>query len=207
MASVKVWLGGEGPNEIGDRNRNGGTRRGALEALLLRLEEAGWEVAGGAQWKSLRRYRAGAARGKVSHEDERNVIKLALQAKERGCEVVAFSRDVDVDHRREEAVDEGIEKAQAAYEGLAIIGGVAKPAIEGWILALHGIRDTDRLSRAKAKTALEEQDVSLKSTEDYVAVAETADLEKLPSGCDSLCTWIRRAREELGAAIRGRKPL
>lgn len=37
MVAVKVWLAGEGPSEIGNRD-TGGDRVGVLEALLRRIE-------------------------------------------------------------------------------------------------------------------------------------------------------------------------
>jgi hypothetical protein len=37
VVAVKVWLAGEGPSEIGNRD-TGGDRVGVLEALLRRIE-------------------------------------------------------------------------------------------------------------------------------------------------------------------------
>jgi hypothetical protein len=203
MVAVKVWLSGEGASDLGDRDKSNGQRQGSLEALLLRAEPRGWSVGGAIQWMAIRKYQAGAARGKFAHEDERNVRKLALIAKEAGCEVVAFTRDIDADHDREGGIEKGIERAGQMFDTLTIIGGVAKPALEGWILALLGERDTDRLSRKRANEMLEERELAGKQAEDYVEVIENADLEHLPPGCDSLRRWLERARAGLSKAIRG----
>ena len=96
---VKVWLGGDGPSEVGDRDR-GGDRVGALEALLRRVEPDGWRVAGATQWRFIRKFRVGAAVGNDTHGDIRNVAGLVNEAYEAGCEVVVFARDVDAEPAR-----------------------------------------------------------------------------------------------------------
>jgi len=45
MVAVKVWLGGEGPCELGTR-ADGGEEPGVIEALLVRLEPSGWGIDG-----------------------------------------------------------------------------------------------------------------------------------------------------------------
>jgi hypothetical protein len=203
MVAVKVWLSGEGASDLGDRDKPNGQRQGALEAMLLRVEPHEWLVGGAIQWMAIRKYQAGAARGKAAHEDERNVLKLALIAKEAGCEVVAFSRDIDADREREGGIEKGIERAKQMFDSLTIIGGAAKPALEGWILALLGERDTDSLSRKRTNELLAKQEIAGKRAEDYVAIIERADFEGLPPGCDSLQTWLKRAKAGLSKAIRG----
>jgi hypothetical protein len=202
MVAVKVCLSGEGSSEVGGDKPNG-QRRGALEALLLGIESVDWCVHHTIRWKDIRKYQAGGARGTVAHKDERNVLKLALMATEAGCEVVAFSRDVDADGEREGGIEKGIAQAGKQFESLTIIGGAAKPALEGWILALLGERGTDRLSRKRANEMLEERGIGDKQAEDYVEVIERANLAGLPSGCESLRTWLERARAGLSRAIRG----
>ncbi len=86
---------------------------------------------------------------------------------------------------------------------LEIIGGIARPALEGWLLALLGERDTDEMSRARANQRLAERDTSLKSSAAYVAVIEEASLESLPPGCDSLRDWLEVARAGLSRVIHG----
>lgn len=172
MVAVKVWLGGEGPCEIGTRG-DGGDQPGVLEALLLRLEPAGWIVGGAERWQYIRKYRAGSAlRAGRNHEDIHNVVGLALMAWEAACEVVAFARDTDADRERATAIEQGIAAAAGLFPMLVVVGGVARPAIEGWILALLGVRDTDGMSRQRTLDELAARDIDEKSPAAYVCVVE-----------------------------------
>ncbi len=196
----KVWLGGEGPSELGDRDQPQHTwqRGGALEALLRRVRQDGWQVHGATRWRALRKYQAGKARSATGHADERNTLALALVAKERGCDVVAFSRDLDADEGREAAIEAGIAGAQQSWPVLRIAGGVAKPALEGWLLALLGESRTDGLSRGRVAERLKEHGVVGKKAEDYVVLIEQADLEKGARGSMSLRQWLERSSAALG---------
>lgn len=199
---VKVWLGGDGPSEVGDRDR-GGERVGALEALLRRVEPAGWRVAGATQWRMIRKFRVGAAVGNDTHGDIRNVAGLVNEAYEAGCEVVAFARDVDAEPARVAVVSRAVAYAVALFPNVAVVGGCAVPALEGWILALVGVRDTEAMSRSRCTQLLAERDLGGKHAEDYVAVIDGAELERLPPGCDELAAWLARARDVLARVIRG----
>jgi hypothetical protein len=126
------------------------------------------------------------------------------EAYEAGCEVVAFSRDVDAEvDVRASAIRRGIDDAQKLFPLVAIIGGPAIPAIESWILALLGVRDSETMSRERANRELTLLGTSVKRPEDYVAVIEKQLLEPLPPGSTAFDTWIKRARSVLGDAIRG----
>lgn len=90
-----------------------------------------------------------------------------------------------------------------------VIGGVAKPAIEGWILALRAIPGTDDMSRSRAATHLAEQAIDLKSTDGYVGVVDEVRLGEsphfgLPSGSESLRAWLAMAHEVLNRLVHGR---
>ncbi|HEY4244909.1 MAG TPA: hypothetical protein VGM88_34075 [Kofleriaceae bacterium] len=191
---MSVWLAGEGNNELGIDDALGRRTGGALEALLRRVRADGWTREGSSVWARIQKYRVRGATER--HADFFNVAGLALYASDKRCNVLAFVRDEDGDENREEAV-----RAALAWvrENLAIevIGGVAKPALEGWILAMRGHRKTDELSRSKCKEHLEAAGVVLKDTRGYVAVIEAAELETLPEGCESLGRWLARARELL----------
>ncbi len=202
---VKVWLGGEGPSEIGDRDRPGGERVGAIEALLRKIEAEGWAVAGAVRWQHIRKFVVGAARGPGNHGDIHSVAGLLNMAYEAECAVVAFARDVDADEERATAIARGIVLAReyAHLRDLGVIGGPAIPALEGWILALLWVRDTEEMSRKKVNELLADRELGGKHAEDYVGVVEKADLGRLPPGCDALEAWIETARVVLGRAIRG----
>lgn len=199
---MKVWLGGEGASEIGDRDR-GGERVGALEGLLRRVEATGWRVEGATQWRHIRSYRLGKGIG-GDHNDRHRIAGVALMAWEAACEVVAFSRDTDAEPERAEAIEDGIAAAREMFPHVQIIGGAAKPALEGWIVALLGHRDSDALSRKACNERLREHDAQGKHAEDYVQIIESADLQRLPPGCASLERWLQRAATILGETIHGR---
>jgi len=143
---IKVFLGGEGNNDLGSRwYRPMGGQPGVVETLLRRVRPDGWRVAGAQDWKSIRKYRAGAARTRPDHEDTRNVLGLVLHAYEEACEMLAFVRDDDGDELREPAILQALETIatlgfadEYRYE-LAVVGGVARPTLEGWILCLLGV--------------------------------------------------------------------
>ena len=201
MPVVGVWLGGDGPSEIGDRDRKG-ARVGTIEALLTRIRATGWHVAGATQWRHIRKFKVGAARGRRNHGDIHNVAGLVNQAFEAGAGVVAFARDIDAEPSRVEAINLGIAFAMALFQDIEIIGGPAMPALEGWIVALLNIRGSDGMSRQRANETLEARDLGGKSAEAYVSVVESADLDRLPPGCDSLTEWLAKAREVLSRVAR-----
>ncbi|HSK05151.1 MAG TPA: hypothetical protein VK932_28070, partial [Kofleriaceae bacterium] len=191
--TAKIWIVGEGNNELGRYDRSGNRQRGVLEALLARVCESGWRCAGKTEWNHIQKFRAGGARmDRVSHGDYLNVLGLVLAAYEEASDAVAFSRDVDSDPEREAAVAAALAwiRDQSEWQ-IEVIGGVAKPAIEGWILALRGVPNTDAMSRRRTKAHLAEQDVDLKSTDHYVHAVEDAVLGEppqfgLPAGAESL---------------------
>ncbi|MFT3769200.1 MAG: hypothetical protein QM820_27490 [Minicystis sp.] len=204
--SVKVFLGGEGPNELGSRFGHrayqSDERPGVLHTLLARVQPTGWKVGGARDWKSIRKFRAGRA----DHEDTHNVLGLALDAREAGCEVLAFSRDLDKDAARENAIREGIRRAAEAWGSAPeIIGGVAKPTVEGWILALLGERGTEQLSPKRAAQVLAEKGVPAKDGAAMVRAVEDADLAKLPDDATSLAAWIARAEAVLSPLVASRR--
>jgi hypothetical protein len=207
---ARVWIVGEGNNELGAGDGYGGRNRGVLEALLARVCDGGWECAGKQQWHAIQKFRAGGARlGASNHGDYLNVLGLVLEAYENAADAVAFTRDVDSDPDREDAVT-----AALAWIGndsnwlIDVIGGVAKPAIEGWILALRAVPGTDEMSRSRARTYLAEHGIDAKSNADYVDVVERAALGKphhfgLPAGAESLRVWLAIAYEVLTRLVHG----
>ncbi len=201
MSEIKVWLGGEGPNELGTR-ADRGDQPGVVEALLVKVERSGWRVAGATRWKDIRKFRVGAAlRDGENHQDIHNVCGLALKALDNQCAVLAFARDADSDDRREDAIARGIAAARQLYPRVRVIGGCALPALEGWILALSGVPKTDDMSRKRTLEELRIRAIDEKSTTAYVALVEAADLARLPNGCDSLTTWLGSAQAEFTAAL------
>jgi len=198
--TVRVFLGGEGPNELGGRAGDpvyaDVNRPGVVEALLRRAQPDGWEVAGARAWKSIRKLRIGPQR----HADTHNVLGLVLDAKEADCGVLAFTRDRDNDTGRVKAVQEGIELARSHFPGVGVIGGVPIPKLEAWILALMGEHKTEELRTAAAVDRLELRGVGAKDTATMVGVVEAADLGKLPKDAEGLCAFVERSRDVLKLA-------
>jgi hypothetical protein len=207
---IKVFLGGEGNNDLGSRwYRPMGDQPGVVETLLRRVRASGWQVAGARSWQSIRKYRAGSAKDRADHADARNVLGLVLHAYEEACEMLAFVRDDDGDELREPAILQALEAvatlgfADEYHYELAVVGGIAKPKLEGWILCLLGVTGTDAMTRARVDRELATTDVQPKSTAQYVAIAET---RALPSGNSSLPAWLARADTTFCQLIDGVDP-
>ncbi len=208
--TAKIWIVGEGNNELGRHDRHGHRLRGVLEALLARVCDGGWRCAGKTEWSFIQKFRAGGARmAGPSHGDYLNVLGLVLGAYEEASDAVAFSRDVDSDPDREHAVTAALEwiRDQSEWK-IEVIGGVAKPAMEGWILALRGVPSSDAMSRRRAKERLAEQAIDLKSTDHYVQAVEDAVLGEsphfgLPPGAESLRAWLATAHAVLDRLVHG----
>lgn len=207
---ARIWVVGEGNNELGVGDGTGKRSRGVLEALLARVCESGWQCAGKREWRAIQKFQAGGARfAAPSHDDYRNVQGLVLAAYEDAADAVAFSRDVDSDPDREEAVDMALAWVRNESGWLiGVIGGAAKPSIEGWILALQGVPRTDAMSRSRAKEELLGRELQFKSTADYVDIVAKAALAESPhfglaSGADSLRSWLAMAHDVLNRIVRG----
>jgi len=189
----KVFLGGEGRNELGGWDGHHAYQTsgspGIVEALLRRVQPEGWEVGGAMRWSSIRKLRVG---GHGSAE-EQNVKALCLHARERGCNVVAFVRDADENEIRATTILYTIMNEATADGGLRIVGGVAVNVIESWILAMQGHTKSESLGRIAAQLKLAAQGVPAKDTFAMVAVVDTVDIGKLPPDAESLLLWIQKA--------------
>jgi hypothetical protein len=109
---------------------------------------------------------------------------------------LVFSRDTDGDEDRTRDIEEG---ARLAGESFRIMGGVAHPRLEAWILALSGEAHSE--DRGHVDERLARLDVGEKDTAGMVRVAEGADLNALPADAHSLHAWISSVRRELPLAV------
>ena len=205
---IKVFVGGEGTNDIGTRwYEPMGDVPGVAEVLLRRARPAGWEVAGARRWKTIRKYRAGG-RGE-RHADAHNVLGLVLEAYENACEMLAFVRDGDGDELREQEIHRVLDDlpsygfAESYRYELVVVGGVPKPKLEGWILCLLGVRRADAMSSAHVDRALVDARIAAKTLAAYVEIAETGPL---PSENGSLAAWLRAADASFRRLIDGDAP-
>jgi len=194
---LRVFLAGEGPNELGGHadhpSYRDTTKVGVLEALLRRVEPAGWKVGGAVRWKSIRKFRVGAA----AHADTHNVMGAANDAREAGCQVLAFTRDRDNDTSRPAAIEEGITRASNEFPGVDVVGECACPTLEGWLLALIGKTGTEKMSAMKASDELVKKGIPPKDGVAMVQLVENAKLEGVPKDAEALLRWLARARSTL----------
>lgn len=94
---IKVFLAGEGPNELGGWSneriyRDERPLLGVLESLARQVVPTGWDVHDAMVWKDIPKLAIGT-RGQGL--ERKTVLAARLHAKESGCDVVLFSRDRD----------------------------------------------------------------------------------------------------------------
>lgn len=198
---TKVFLCGEGPNELGSRFGHlayqNDKNPGVLHRMLEHVRPSGWEVGGARTWKNIRKYKVQGAR----HADAHNVLGAALDAKEHGCHVLAFSRDVDNDKERWGAIELGIEHVSKEFTSPpAIVGAAAVPALEGWLLAMMGVPKTEEMSRAKAAQLLTEKGIAPKNSPAMAEFVEKHGLRNIPPDARSLQSWVGRAQMALSVS-------
>lgn len=86
-----------------------------------------------------------------------------------------------------------VAEAQSVAPELAIVGRLAKPTPEGWVLATSGQRGTDEWSKAKAVAALAH---CQKSTVEYVTIVAGGSLAYAKQA-PSLAAWLEAAAAAL----------
>ena len=203
MTELGVFLGGEGPNELGSYTGHPAyfdeRQPGVIAALLRRVEPSGWRVVGAMKWAEIRKYRAYGP----SPNEARNVRALILRAQDAKADVLAFTRDSDGDQTRVRDIEEAIAEYDASGRKPKLIGGVAIPLLEAWLLALDGEFGTEQLSKKGAQDRFENKHHFAKVTEKVVAYVERADLNRIPSDALRLARWIASARAILPVDVPG----
>lgn len=201
--SVRLFLAGEGRNELGSRaghpSFQSDEARGVLQALVDQVQPKGVRVVGAIQWKDLRKLRA---RGPSPDEAEQ-IARLLLHAEEAEANAVVFSRDGDDDaDARRRSMEEGVAKGMALLKRpLSVAGEVAVPCLEGWILAVQGIAGTEGMTRGKVQQNLVDLGIPEKDTEGMVRLVDAHGIEKVPSDARGLLRWVGRARAALGVQV------
>ena len=197
MSGAKVFLGGEGKNELGSRYGDpvyqSDESPGVIEALLRRVRPHGWTVMGARRWREIHKLRA---KGPTPN-DEQNVLGLALEARRAGANVLAFTRDADDDHQRPRLIAEAIRLARQQNPAVSIVGAAAVPVLEAWILALQGESGTESMGKAAAQKRLIEKGIEAKNTQAMVDVVTKADINALPKDAESLRGWLANAANAL----------
>lgn len=200
---MKVFLAGEGPNELGCWADHPSYRdpqnRGVLETLLRKVRTDGWEVGDAIKWKDIRKYKAGNCRS----AETRNVLGAVHQARRKGCDVVAFVRDRDDTNAnprddRQKAIEEGLTAARDVIPSCPdLVGGIVIRRLESWLCALSGARGTE--DNRRPEDLLRKKGIEDKCTDDMVGLVEEADLDAVPDDAVSLRTWLERAKSALNA--------
>ena len=201
--TLKVFLGGEGPNDIGQwgdlpQYRDDPPRPGVLNVLLEKVQPDGWQVVDGRRWKRIRKYRA----GKHDNEETQNILGLINTAIDRKCDVLVFCRDRDGDkfQHRVDDIKAGIEQAADILGDRCpmIVGEVAIERLESWLVALSGKTKSETLRKKAVEKTLDQLGINPKSTRDMVAFAEKVDLDRVPDDAESLQRWVTKAKRVLG---------
>ena len=195
----KVFLAGEGSNELGGwhnetMHRGEFPYPGILETLLKMIKADGWVIVGAKLWTKIRKFRAGDHRS----PEERNVLGVCLEAKEKGCDVIALCRDSDGHTERVADIQKGIESAMSRWSAqMGIIGGCAVPCIEGWVLAILGNRHTESLSRTRIEALIIKAGIDPKKTTPMVEKIEQTGLAHIADDAHSLKSWLEIAGQVL----------
>ena len=200
MMTIRLFFAGEGPDELGEWANEPAYRPsedtpaagGVLHALVDRHTH--YETVDAVRWKTIRKFKA----GDHAKPEFRNVMGLALQADESGCDALVFVRDRDGDLEREKDIEQGIELASKRFR-VRIVGGTANEELEAWILAMLGTRKSESFADAKTKLA---DTHGTTTREQKCEVVTKANLDELPEDCPSLRRWLERAKAGLVPRIR-----
>ncbi len=203
MSDLKLFLGGEGKNELGSRCGEtvyqSDESPGVIEALLRRVPPDGWTVIGACKWCNIVKLRA---RG-PSPSDQQNVRGLALEARRAGASILAFTRDSDDDKARPRVISDAIRVALGDARSLSIVGAAAVPALEGWLLALLGEGGTEIRGKSAVQKAAQEKGIVAKNTPAMVEVVRSANFQAIPKDARSLRSWLNDATNALPAGAVG----
>ena len=123
-------------------------------------------------------------------------MRRLFHAAEQGYDAIVFSRDRDGDVQRKDDVERGIRDALTENPGLRVVGGVAREAVEAWILALLGQHDSE--AHTDPKAVLSAQPHGIQNRAQKVEAVEGADMSRIPDDAESLHAWLERARAVLG---------
>ncbi len=188
----RILLAGEGKTELGEwakerEYRETPGERGVLEALLRRVGGDQISIVDGIVWTKIVKYRA----GNHASPETRNVLGVALKARERRCDAVAFSRDRDEKTERQLDIEEGIQRAVEVIPEVTIMGGVAVENIEGWVLVLLGVTEGERIPSKRTKAELEKR-FGVVTLQQKVEAVDSAEIDSLPEG--SVHSFVHRVR-------------
>ncbi len=185
MSVRRVFLVGEGPNELGGWAKEpqyvDPDEVGVLQALLEGVAPGAFEVVAARPWSAGGR---SFRRGGATTAEARRVAAWFLDAQEKHCDLLVYVRA--------ESHAQGRAKGAADHPTVDVVGGLAIQAIEGWLLALRGEPKSERVKARAGKKRV--QDAGLTCTADMVECVRGADLDRLPPDAHSLRAWLDQAR-------------
>lgn len=204
---IKVFLAGEGPNELGGWSKERIYRDerpwlGVLESLARHVVPTGWEVRDAMVWKDIPKLVVGT-RGKGI--ERKTLLAARLHAMESGCDVVLFSRDRDGPKKDKHEREREIEAVLAELDGddgaVTVAGAVCIERLESWLLALTGRSRTEELGDDKVDLELEELGVPKKDTRRMLELIDRHGLAAVPPDAASLRTWMERVVAALASEL------
>ena len=86
----------------------------------------------------------------------------------------------------------------AEHPFLSIVSGLARPMIEGWVLAAKGHPSTEAMSKPAVMTAIADAGITPESREAYVEVIERSAMQRQGH---SLKGWLDEARETFAKVL------
>ncbi len=192
MSARRVFLVGEGPNELGGWAKEPSYvdpgELGVLQALLERIAPGQFEVVAARRWSAGGR---SFQRGGATTAEARRVAAWFLDAQEKDCDLLVYVRDEDGDSTRAASHAQGRAKGVTDHPTVDVVGGLAVQAIEGWLLALRGEPKSERVKARAGKKRV--NDAGLICTADMVECVRGADLDRLPPDAHSLRAWLDQA--------------
>lgn len=186
MSAPRVWLGGEGPTEIGGRDREG------VLHVVVRALRPDASVVGAIAWKDIPRFKAGAFRKR----EERNVLGLVQHAREKKATVVVFARDRDGNTERAARVEKAIATAKAEWSDIAIGGGCAVEQTEAW--SLLALEDPRAEHHANPGEVLAQRGHETNVAAQCAVLAEVGALARIPP-TSHFGRWLFAVRAALAA--------
>lgn len=189
MASLRVYLCGEGKDDIGRWAVEAAYRQqaqpsdGVIGTLARKMVPDGWQVVDGRPLKNVPVLRVGGGERGSEARRFRGAVQLAREAE---CDVLLFARDEDGDGSRG---DELRALAAAPYASPPEVAlAVVVPCIEGWVLEL--LRPGSR-TKAKAQAEWSEHQAATGVSMEEVVLAWGGSRERLTH---DLQRWLERVK-------------
>ena len=201
---MRVYLAGEGRNELGGSTKEAGHRgsretAGVLTTLMNRAASTPPKVVGSVVWQRLPNFRLGVPSRRIENADAYNLLAAQQLADDVGATVLVALRDTDGDLKRERALHDA--KSSAPIHPRIVLG-TPHLKLEAWILACLGTPKAEELRKTKLESQLRSRNIRPKSTAAMVNVIENCDLTTIPP----CATRLHRFLDDLRAALTGPTP-